>query len=65
MREVKAEFKKVDTRYAAFDVFLEIPKTLKARKAVTSRIITKTEIENVLAYIERSKCEGAAAHRIG
>jgi len=41
-----------DTRYQAFDLFLEMPKGLKARKHVTSRIVTKADVENILAGIE-------------
>ncbi|MGZ4934619.1 MAG: hypothetical protein ACXV49_09015 [Halobacteriota archaeon] len=43
-----------DTRYHAFDVFLERPKTVKVRKAATSRIVTHADIENVLAYIKNA-----------
>jgi len=41
-----------DTRYQAFDLFLEVPKGLKARKRVTSRIVIKQDVENVLSAIE-------------
>jgi integrase len=40
-----------DTRYQAFDLFLDIPKGLKVRKHVTSRIVTKADVENVLSAI--------------
>jgi len=43
---------RLDTRYIAFDIFLEMPKTVKVRKAVTSRIVIKADIENMLAQIE-------------
>lgn len=46
---VKTHF---DARYQAFDLFLEMPKGLKARKHVTSRIVTKEDIENVLCTIK-------------
>ena len=36
---------KLDTRYHAFEVFLERSKTLKERKNVTSRIIIKETLE--------------------
>ncbi|MGA3198298.1 MAG: hypothetical protein ABSD89_02715 [Halobacteriota archaeon] len=36
-----------DTRYQAFELFLEMPKGLRARKHVTSRIVTKEDVENV------------------
>jgi hypothetical protein len=41
-----------DTRYQEFDLFLEMPKGLKARKHVTSRIVTKEDVENVLHAIK-------------
>jgi hypothetical protein len=41
-----------EMRYQAFDLFLEMPKGLKARKHVTSRIITKEDVENVLSAIQ-------------
>jgi len=47
-----------DTRYQAFDLFLEMPKGLKARKHVTSRIVTKEDVENVL-YAIRNAFENA------
>jgi hypothetical protein len=39
---------RLDTRYYAFEVFLERPRAVKARNNVTNRLITKTDIENVL-----------------
>jgi len=53
---------KLDTRYHAFDVFLEMPKVLKNQKRVTSRIMTKEDIENVLTYIKNSKSKGCISH---
>ncbi|MGZ4882855.1 MAG: hypothetical protein ACXVI0_10720 [Halobacteriota archaeon] len=50
---------RLDTRYAAFEVFLEMSKTIKARKVVTSRIVTKTDVENVLSHIQRAEQAGA------
>jgi hypothetical protein len=41
-----------DARYQAFELFLEMPKGLKVRKHVTSRIITKEDVENVLSAIQ-------------
>ena len=41
-----------DARYQAFELFLEKPKSLKARKHVTSRIVTKEDVENVLRALE-------------
>jgi integrase len=49
---------KLDTRYHAFEIFLDKPKSLKKRKNVTSRIITKDDIENILAYIKKSQRDG-------
>jgi hypothetical protein len=47
-----------DTRYQAFELYVELPKALKERKHVTSRIVTKEDIENVLTAIERAYREG-------
>ena len=47
-----------DTRYQAFDLFLEMPKGLKARKHVTSRIVTKEDVENVLRALNRAFANG-------
>jgi hypothetical protein len=41
-----------DTRYQAFDLFLEIPKGFKARKHITSRIVTQADVENVLYAVK-------------
>jgi hypothetical protein len=46
---------RLDIRYSAFELFLEMPKLVKKRMAVTSRIITKTDIENVLTHIKRAE----------
>jgi len=43
-----------DPRYQAFELFLEMPKGLKARKHVTSRIVTKEDVENVLLAIRQA-----------
>jgi len=43
-----------DPRYQSFDLFLEMPKCLKARKHVTSRIVTKEDVENVLLAIRQA-----------
>ncbi len=43
-----------DERYIAFDLFLELPRAVKERKHVTSRIMTKEDVENVLKAIERA-----------
>jgi hypothetical protein len=49
---------RLDTRYGAFELFLEMPKLVKTRMAVTSRIITHADIENVLTHIKRAEQEG-------
>ncbi len=49
---------RLDNRYYAFSIFLEKPKTLKHRKRVTNRIITKQDIENILTYITTAESEG-------
>lgn len=43
-----------ELRYAAFDLFLEFPKSPKTRKRVTSRIVTNLDVENALCVIERA-----------
>jgi hypothetical protein len=43
-----------DPRYQAFDLFLEMPRGLKVRKHVTSRIVTKEDVENLLHSIKAS-----------
>jgi hypothetical protein len=48
----------LDTRYQAFELWLELPKALKERKHVTSRAITKGDIENLLAAIKRAYRNG-------
>ncbi|MGZ4880853.1 MAG: hypothetical protein ACXV5H_05465 [Halobacteriota archaeon] len=45
-------------QFQAYAVFLELPKTVKVRKAVTGRIVTIDDIRNVLAYITRAYEEG-------
>jgi hypothetical protein len=47
-----------DVRYQAFELYLELPKALKERKRVTSKIVTKEDIENVLAAVEQSHKNG-------
>ena len=40
----------LDSRYHAFEIFLEKPKALKERKRVTSRIITREDIKRPNLY---------------
>jgi hypothetical protein len=47
-----------DARYQVFELYLELPKALKERKHVTSRVVTKEDIENVLTAIERAFSDG-------
>ena len=49
---------RLGTRYQAFELFLEMPKVVKARKRVTNRIITKKDVETVLSHIEIAETEG-------
>jgi len=49
---------RLDNRYYSFSIFLEKPKTLKHRKRVTSRIITKQDIEHILTHIKTTESEG-------
>jgi hypothetical protein len=47
-----------DTRFQAFELFLEMPKVLKTRKHVTNRIVITEDVQNVLKAIERSHSVG-------
>jgi len=42
----------LDTRYQAFEIFLQKPKALKERKNLTARIITKEDIAYNFAYFK-------------
>jgi integrase len=53
---------RLDTRYYAFEVFLERPRAVKARNNVTTRIITEQDIENVLVYIYKQEKDGVISH---
>jgi len=48
----------LDMRYRSFELFLERPRRIKVRKNVTSRIVTKEDIECVLDHIHRAECRG-------
>jgi hypothetical protein len=54
---------RLDTRYYAFEVFLERGRAVKPRNNVTNRILTKTDIENVLAHIANAEKEGLLSHQ--
>jgi integrase len=47
-----------EPQYQSFSPYLELPKTLKERKNVTRRIVTKEDIENVLRYIKQAENNG-------
>jgi hypothetical protein len=47
-----------EPRYQSFSPYLERPKTVKERKNVTERIVTKDDIENVLSYIKQGENAG-------
>jgi hypothetical protein len=49
---------RAEPRYQTFAPHLELPKTVKERKSVTARIVTKEDICNILQYIERAEQEG-------
>jgi hypothetical protein len=53
---------RLDTRYQAFAIFLELPRTVKERKIVTNRIITKDDIINVLKHIKSARSRGRISH---
>jgi integrase len=48
----------LDTRYQTFEIFLQKPKALKERKNVTTRIITREDIVNIIAHISKAEQEG-------
>jgi hypothetical protein len=55
---------KMEPRYASFEAYLEMPKAVKERKSITSRIVTKNDIENVLRHIKQAEKNGTLnAHR--
>jgi integrase len=49
---------KMEPRYASFEAYLEMPKAVKERKSITSRIVTKGDIENVLRHIKQAEKNG-------
>jgi hypothetical protein len=50
---------RLDIRYRSFELFLERPRRIKVRKNVTSRIVTKEDIERVLDHIRGAECSGS------
>ncbi len=53
---------RLDTRYQAFTIFLELPRAVKERKNVTNRIITKDDITSVLKHIKTANRRGEISH---
>jgi integrase len=49
----------LDPRYLAFDMFLEKPRVRKIKKKMTARVVTKDDIEHVLAVIKQQMLRGA------
>ncbi len=47
-----------DPQFQAYTVFLERPKTVKVRKAITSRIVTVEDVRNVLVAIRKAYEDG-------
>jgi uncharacterized Fe-S cluster-containing protein len=54
---------RLDLRYRSFELFLERPRRIKVRKNVTSRIVTKEDIERVLDHIHSAEVVEALAGR--
>jgi hypothetical protein len=50
---------RLDSRYCAFEIFLECSRAIKARNNVTSRVVTKEDIENVLTHIRNAEQDGS------
>jgi integrase len=49
----------LDPRLQAFELFLDKPKTLKERKNVTERIVTKNDVATILAAIQETERAGS------
>jgi integrase len=47
-----------DQRFASFELYLDMPKTLKTRKHVTRRIVTKEDVEHLLEAIQHANRSG-------
>ncbi len=48
----------LDPRYLVFDMFLEKPRVRKIKKKMTARVVTKDDIEHVLAVIKQQVLHG-------
>jgi len=53
-----------DPRYEMFSVYLEMPKSVKVRKAVTGRIVTVDDVKAVISYINTDDAL-PDRHRVG
>ncbi|MGZ4881870.1 MAG: hypothetical protein ACXV7G_12570, partial [Halobacteriota archaeon] len=53
----------LDPRYLAFDMFLEKPRVRKTKKKMTARVVTKDDIEHVLAVIRSETLNGSIDER--
>jgi hypothetical protein len=49
---------RMEPRYTSFSIYLEMPKAVKERKTMTSRIVTKDDIESVLRHIKQAHEKG-------
>ena len=49
----------LDPRYLAFDMFLEKPRVRKVKKKITARVVTKDDIEHLLAVIKQQMLNGS------
>ncbi len=54
---------KIEPRYLYFRLFLEMPKTIKVKKALTERIVTREDIETVFQRITAKEKKGPILRR--
>jgi hypothetical protein len=55
---------KIDPSYLSFRLFLEMPKNIKVKKALTERIVTREDIETVFQRIAAKEEKGADPAKI-
>jgi integrase len=55
---------KIDPSYLSFRLFLEMPKTIKVKKALTERIVTREDIETVFQRIAAKEEKGTDPSKI-
>jgi len=55
---------KIDQSYLSFRLFLEMPKTIKVKKALTERIVTREDIETVFQRIAAKEEKGTDPSKI-